>query len=147
MNLISAKNPKWVNRSKTMIDLIVRFEETGKDLPFTTSLDDPEQYGREIFNRAATKEFGEIAEFSPPKPPQEYVISAIKEERNLLLDETDWTLANDIPQATKDKWAMYRQALRDIPQQPGFPWYEQIVIEIDRGYAIDLTNLPWPQKP
>lgn len=53
-----------------------------------------------------------------------------REDRNRLLAETDWTQAADVPQATKDKWAPYRQALRDIPQQAGFP--------------ITIT---WPVKP
>lgn len=51
-------------------------------------------------------------------------------ERNRLLSETDWTQTPDIPQATKDKWAPYRQALRDVPQQAGFP-----------------DNIQWPSKP
>lgn len=35
-------------------------------------------------------------------------------ERNLYLQDTDWTQNADVPQATKDKWVEYRQALRDI---------------------------------
>ncbi len=50
--------------------------------------------------------------------------------RNALLSETDWTQAADISQATKDKWAPYRQALRDVPQQAGFP-----------------ENIQWPAQP
>ena len=51
-------------------------------------------------------------------------------DRNRLLVETDWTQAADVPQALKDKWAPYRQALRDVPQQAGFP-----------------NNIQWPVKP
>jgi hypothetical protein len=42
-------------------------------------------------------------------------------QRDSLLTASDWTQASDISQATKDKWATYRQALRDVPQQDGFP--------------------------
>jgi hypothetical protein len=41
--------------------------------------------------------------------------------RDLALKETDWTQLPDIPQTTKDKWAAYRQALRDVTTQAGFP--------------------------
>ena len=42
-------------------------------------------------------------------------------ERDRLLAATDWSQAADVPQATKDLWAPYRQALRDVPEQSGFP--------------------------
>ena len=41
--------------------------------------------------------------------------------RDALLAKTDWTQMPDVPQLTKDKWAPYRQALRDVPAQVGFP--------------------------
>jgi hypothetical protein len=64
----------------------------------------------------------------PPKPvvtPEQ-----IRADRNDRLAQTDWTQAADVPQATRDKWAPYRQALRDVPQQAGFP-----------------DNIQWPSKP
>lgn len=44
----------------------------------------------------------------------------IRQKRNKLLLASDWT---QIPDCTVDKqaWATYRQALRDITSQPGFP--------------------------
>lgn len=47
--------------------------------------------------------------------------SAIRQQRDSKLAETDWTQLAD---STVDKsaWATYRQALRDIPTQSGFPW-------------------------
>ena len=45
----------------------------------------------------------------------------VRTERNAKLTATDWTQGFDTPQATKDKYASYRQALRDIPAQSGFP--------------------------
>jgi len=43
----------------------------------------------------------------------------VRKERNRLLAETDFMALIDVtmPQAIAD----YRQALRDVPQQPGFP--------------------------
>jgi len=46
----------------------------------------------------------------------------VRSERNAKLTATDWTQTVDTPQATKDKYATYRQALRDVPSQTGFPW-------------------------
>ena len=52
----------------------------------------------------------------------------IKKYRTELLAETDWWAVQDrtMTQAEKD----YRQALRDVPAQEGFP-----------------TNIVWPTKP
>ena len=46
----------------------------------------------------------------------------VREERNTKLAATDWTQTTDVPQAVKDSYAPYRQALRDVPTQEGFPW-------------------------
>jgi len=45
----------------------------------------------------------------------------VRAKRNTKLSETDWTQITD---ATTDKqaWATYRQALRDVTTQSGFPW-------------------------
>ena len=47
--------------------------------------------------------------------------SQMRSNRNRLLAECDWTQISD---ATVDKaiWATYRQELRDISSQAGFPW-------------------------
>ena len=39
----------------------------------------------------------------------------LRGQRNQLLLDTDWTQNADVPQATKDNFATYRQALRDLP--------------------------------
>lgn len=47
----------------------------------------------------------------------------IREKRNQLLRESDWTQVPDAPFNVEEKEAirLYRQQLRDIPQQEGFP--------------------------
>ena len=44
-------------------------------------------------------------------------------QRDKLLAETDWTQVLDAPidAATREAYRAYRQALRDIPEQEGFP--------------------------
>jgi hypothetical protein len=46
----------------------------------------------------------------------------VRAERNTKLAATDWTQTVDVPQAVKDSYVSYRQALRDVPLQSGFPW-------------------------
>ena len=52
-----------------------------------------------------------------------------RSQRDTLLTQTDWTQVADAP-VDKAAWAAYRQALRDVPQQIGFP-----------------TTITWPVKP
>jgi hypothetical protein len=49
---------------------------------------------------------------------------SVRSQRNQLLKDSDWTQLDDTPfdNAKKMAWANYRQALRDIPDQAGFPW-------------------------
>jgi hypothetical protein len=44
----------------------------------------------------------------------------IRKERDAKLTESDWTQVVDAP-VDQAAWATYRQALRDIPEQAGFP--------------------------
>ena len=46
----------------------------------------------------------------------------IREARSSLLGQSDWTQLKDVPLEISSEWALYRQALRDIPQQTGFPY-------------------------
>lgn len=43
--------------------------------------------------------------------------AVVRAKRNVLLQQTDWTQLPDVPFLTKQDWAEYRQALRDITNQ------------------------------
>ncbi|WP_321944269.1 tail fiber assembly protein [Burkholderia cenocepacia] len=47
--------------------------------------------------------------------------SPVRYQRDQLLAQTDWTQGADVPAATAARFAEYRQALRDLPEQAGFP--------------------------
>ncbi len=47
-----------------------------------------------------------------------------RSQRADKLKDSDWTQVADAP-VDKAAWATYRQALRDITAQPGFPWDTQ----------------------
>ncbi len=51
---------------------------------------------------------------------QEFAASTVRDDRNAKLSESDWTQVADAP-VDQAAWATYRQALRDIPSQAGFP--------------------------
>lgn len=53
-----------------------------------------------------------------------YSSNAVRFDRDKRLSECDWTTMTDSPLASdkKTEWATYRQALRDVPGQSGFPF-------------------------
>lgn len=52
----------------------------------------------------------------------------VRNQRDSLLAATDWTALNDVTMSSE--MTTYRQALRDIPSQAGFP-----------------ASVTWPTKP
>ena len=54
---------------------------------------------------------------------------SVRTTRNDKLKDCDWTQVADSP-VDKDLWATYRQELRDVTVQTGFPW-----------------NVVWPTQP
>lgn len=56
----------------------------------------------------------------------ELAAASRRSERDTLLLATDWTQLPDVPEATRSRWTAYRQALRDLPAQPGWPFDVQI---------------------
>lgn len=100
------------------IDLEVNHPDWGW-IPFTATPDDTEVHGRIIYARAVQGEAGPIAPYEPPS--DEEVAAEVRAERDRRLIASDWTQLPDVPQATRDLWAPYRQALRDVPEQAGFP--------------------------
>lgn len=67
----------------------------------------------------------------------------VRNKRNSLLVETDWTQTLDAPISAKSREALriYRQELRDITELPEFPyierWPEMPVIEKDDPNPVD----------
>ena len=61
---------------------------------------------------------------------QAQLVQEILAKRKAKLEASDWTQLPDVPLATKQAWATYRQALRDITAQETYPF-----------------NLVWPTPP
>lgn len=58
-----------------------------------------------------------------PEPTDDELASQIRAERDMKITATDYLAMPDYPLSDEDKGAVmaYRQALRDIPMQKGFP--------------------------
>ena len=54
----------------------------------------------------------------------------VRDQRSALLFKTDWTQLPDVPENVKAAYMEYRQALRDVTEQSGFPY-----------------NINWPIEP
>jgi len=135
MQLEYAKDPVWADAEHTMIDLTIKWEGINEEYPFTASPADCEAHGRAIFTAAAAGEYGTVAEYlPPPAPTPEELAAQATAKRNQLLAESDWTQLPDARAAMgaekAAEWDAYRQALRDITDQPGYP-----------------AEINWPVKP
>lgn len=62
----------------------------------------------------------------------EQLAADARKERDRRIAETDWMVVKhlELNENVPGKWEVYRQALRDVPQQPGFP-----------------NEITWPVKP
>ena len=65
----------------------------------------------------------------------------LREERNKLIAETDWTQLKDIDLdiIRERNWKNYRQALRDLPAKSN--------PKLDSFGNLDLSSVSWPDKP
>lgn len=83
---------------------------------------------------AAEAEAARLAEYNST----ESRAARIRAERDQRITATDYLMASDYPLTDEERslWAAYRQALRDITIQSGFPW----------GGADDPL-CPWPDMP
>ena len=83
---------------------------------------------RQVFNQE-TQVWDVIAEDLPVTPQStEELASNARSYRGGLLSQTDWASGTDV--IMTDDMRAYRQALRDVPLQAGFP-----------------STITWPQEP
>ena len=61
----------------------------------------------------------------------------LREERNRLLNLTDWRASTDL--TLSDDWKNYRQALRDLPASAS--------PTLNSDYELDKSSVTWPTVP
>ena len=65
----------------------------------------------------------------------------LREERNRLIAQTDWTQLKDIDLdfIRERDWKNYRQALRDLPAKSN--------PKLTESGKLDMSSISWPDKP
>jgi len=87
-----------------------RYRVDGVDLPFTV-------IGQGTISDVVEGDFPATIH----RLPYDEVAVVVREQRNAKLAASDWTQLTDAP-INSSVWASYRQQLRDISAQAGFPW-------------------------
>ena len=118
-NLIKFRDARWT--AFDTIECMVTLDETGEEVPFNATPDDPMDYGRELFEMLSGPQAAQVEVCTPE---EKYTVFAgmARAERNRLLKDTDWTQLPDVPELLKNVFAVYRQELRDLPESEGFPF-------------------------
>ncbi len=84
-------------------------------------------------NNAMIEDKGDYYEVvAIPAPTTEELAAQARSQRDALIAATDYLMASDYPltDEKRQELTVYRQALRDVPEQSGFP-----------------TEIVWPTKP
>ena len=77
-----------------------------------------------------------IAELEAAEPAR-----LVREIRNRLLAESDWTQNRDVVLLNDTAWKQYRQDLRDLPASASF------TPKLDSNGELDMSSVTWPLKP
>ena len=120
------RNAKYINDSG-WIDCEIEHPDYGW-IPYTLDPADEDMTVNNDDLLAAMSAAGDVAAYVPPTQAElDATLSAqLRSERDNLLVEVDAIAGNALRWATlsaeqQNVWAVYRQALLDVPQQDGFP--------------------------
>jgi len=128
LQIKNARNPKYTEDGN--IEVEIEHPQYGW-IPFTASPDDCEEHGRQIYKECMESKHGKVANYTPPPPPtDEQLAEEVRIERDNLLNESDWSQLPDVPSGIQTQYKQYRQALRDVTEQEGFP-----------------KDVTWPEHP
>lgn len=72
-------------------------------------------------------DYQQLVWVDPRTPETQWTL--VRDQRNTLLEESDWTQLPDVELSKKTAWAEYRQSLRDVTKQ------------------LDPFTIQWPTKP
>ena len=65
----------------------------------------------------------------------------VREIRDRLLAESDWTQNRDVVLLNDTTWKQYRQDLRDLPASASF------TPKLNSDGNLDMSSVTWPLKP
>jgi hypothetical protein len=127
-----------IQRGTNLVDDIychIKFAECSQPVPVYAHRLSETEFERDMWQRLEDEEFGAVT-FPPSDYPRHPLTmieldAAAREQREELLLKSDWTeTASHLSAPQKADWKVYRQELRDVTNQPGYPW-----------------EVVWPTKP
>lgn len=124
---------KYINNSHDQAVANITYQPVNGNEPFSYFILLKEEDDAPIHQYLRSKiDSGEIKIQPPDTVSDEVIANEVRDERDALLSETDKYMTLDYPITDESKQLLreYRQALRDIPDQDGFP-----------------HSIVWPQKP
>lgn len=138
------EKPLQENELVEYINATTGKDENGQDVVFTkevrTPNPAPNTYAKYTeaaawcnANNAMIEDKGDYYEVvAIPAPTTEELAAQARSQRDALIGATDYLMATDYPltDEKRQELTVYRQALRDVPEQSGFP-----------------TEIAWPTKP
>lgn len=133
------ENAHYINPEHTAFDVLVMDAEKellgGMQFPFTYVCDGSDDEGSPVSAAitALLKEDGlTVADYSEPENAAAITAERARAKRNALLKQCDYFVLPDYPASEEDRAAVlaYRDALRNIPDQEGFP-----------------QSIAWPEAP
>ena len=77
-----------------------------------------------------------LAELEAAEPARQ-----VREIRDRLLAESDWTQNRDVVLLNDTTWKQYRQDLRDLPASASF------TPKLNSNGDLDMSSVTWPLKP
>lgn len=126
-----AKNPRWANAERSVIELIVKFEHLGEEVPFSAAYDDEEAHGVALFNAANQGRFGEIEQYVPPTEMELASIESPR-RRSAGMDKAveqakHWDMMGDATLSTK--WRGYYRDLFELITKDTWPIVQEWPLE------------------
>lgn len=131
-----AHSPVYNDSDGTSISLMVKFDHLPSEVLYVATSNDIAQHSRLLYKNALEGKYGRIKLYKEniiqPVVSIEDITKNVLSKRNALLKESDGRcfIYFDKAEAIPSDLAEYRQALRDIPNQTGYP-----------------TSVVWPTKP
>ncbi len=107
------------------------------DAQFTMVNDDiTEWHSPDIVQPTEVEINNKLAELEVAEPAR-----LVREKRDRLLAESDWTQTRDNVRLNNSAWVTYRQELRDITKSASFN------PKLNADGSLDESSVTWPLKP
>ena len=121
------------------IECLVEHKETGEVLPFNATPYDEEDYGRELFEMLRGKYSSQVAPCSDSERYEAFA-DGVRSIRNERLASTDWIANGDVHLENQLEWLQYRQDLRDVTSQSGYPYDVNWPTEPTRSRSVPIDE-------